>query len=1015
MADNDNPTMKKKPNSLDRIGSDDTSSKRYSSFSLTDQRSRIETVEMQKIKQQIVDLNRQKAELMREVGSVRAGQSQATESLFRQLGLSSKEARAAMRLPPENLPRAVGRQADIYLTQFEKDTASLLGEYGKMQETRHVDAARLFQQNVISRVSNPRAGIKAITGGADFSRVAETLAEISTPETLSKGLQRVSRSREVKGIELAEAAGDHTPEGRKKFLKLEKEYEERLRKEFSLEAAQKAFERKTVEAEKTRGRGERTASDILERRGDEAIRAGVKTGKFGNIKDVTAKLKTAEDAFLSSLGKFSAELDKTGKVTADTRSEFEKANEEYSKQNKIFKEMSSGSGGSGGGRLGNLASKMGSALPYAMQAMQLAQMGLVGVDLQQLALRGQAAAFKNQEYFDKISAARGDMAALRRVSTDVYGRSAAIGGTYGSRAEVIGGGTAVMQGAVGGVQVIGGGLAAVATKGKLGGSTIGEGASNVMQGATTGLQVAAGVTRAQVELQAAGLNRDLENQIYAARDAANQAMYDFRMSAYGSMMGTGTMAGKIYETAVSKENVARLSNFGMAPEQGAALFGLGARAIGADFTRSKDRGAGIVARAAELQQARIMSAEDYIKRVGQMSNVGGGRKEVEEILSTAVRRGVDDAKSLEGIYNMAEALSRSNAGMGISGALETQRALTRGLDVLGGAPMNEMLKQNVVSSAYQRAQDVSARTGQDIQTIGFFNKIKTIDPNVNMLQAINIAKMKPEQIRSIEEQYFKNAKPGEQVNQATIAALSNIPGALRTFLTDDFKFKGSAAVRGIEAALVTKGVAYSMAMVPSNVRKEIEDFATGKIEESQLSKEAIMASENYPGGLVGLRTMRPDRKKFRYLPGGTRGEFKPGALTGDIADAERAARAGSVSLATQIDQAPGTMEAASKGMMALARSANVGAATGGAIGAAESLTLDATAFNTSVGDFKLAVDKLVDAVTPLSKEAIVKLLTTPSTSSEDPSKQGFLDFLIKDKFGIFMQDTKVKTGLPVKK
>lgn len=1014
MADNDNPTMKNKPNSLDRIGSDDTSSKRYSSFSLTDQRSRIETVEMQKIKQQIADLNRQKAELMREVGSVRAGQSQATETLFRQLGLSSKEARAAMRLPPENLPRAVGRQADIYLTQFEKLTASLLGEYGQKQEARQLDAARLFQQNVISRVSNPRAGIKAITGGADFSRAAETLAEISTPETLSKGLERLSRSREVKGIELAEAAGDHTPEGRKKYLKLEKEYEERLRKEFSIEAAQKAFERKTVEAEKTRGRGERTASDILERRGDEAIRAGVKGGEFGNIKDVMAKLKTAEDAFLSSLGKFSAELDKTGKVTADTRNEFEKANEEYSKQNKIFKEMSSGGGGGGGGGFSGINSKMQSALPYAMQAMQLAQMGLVGVDLQQLALRGQAAAFKNQEYFDKLSAARGDMAALRRVTTDLYGRSAAIGGTYGSRAEIISGGIAAAQTGAGAVDA-GGSLLSTATAGVLGGGSAGQGLSNIMQGATTGLQVAKGVTRAQVEIQAAGLNRDLENQIYAARDAANQAMYDFRMSAYGSMMGTGTMAGKIYETAISKENVARLSNFGMAPEQGAALFGLGARAIGADFARSKDRGAGIVARAAELQQARIMSGEDYIQRVGQMANVGGGRKEVEEILSTAVRRGVDDAKSLEGLYNMAEALSRSNASMGISGALETQRALTRGLDVLGGAPMNEMLKQNVVSSAYQRAQDVSARTGQDIQTIGFFNKIKTIDPSVNMLQAINIAKMKPEQIRSIEEQYFKNVKTGEQVNQATIAALSNIPGALRTFLTDDFKFKGSAAVRGIEAALITKGVAYSMAMVPSNVRKEIEDFATGKIEESQLSKEAIMASENYPGGLVGLRTMRPDRKKFRRLPSGTRGEFKPGALTGDIADAERAAAAGAISMETQINQAPGTMEAASKGMMALARSANVGAATGRAIGAAESLTLDATAFNTSVGDFKIAVDKLVDAVTPLSKEGIVKLLTTPSTSSEDPSKQGFLDFLIKDKFGIFMQDTKVKTGLPVKK
>lgn len=971
MADNDNPMMKNKPNSLERIGSESGPKSYSSDIALMEQRGRIETVEMQRIKQQITDLNNEKIKLMQEVAGVRGGQSLASESLFRSLGLSQREAKAAMTLPPQNLPRAVGRQADVYLEDFEKRTTGLFKQYSEKQEARQLDAARLFEQHVISRVSSPRAGIKSILSDPELARTAEKIAEASTPADIAKGLERVSRSRAAAGIRLAEAAGGvGAPEGKEKYLRLEKEYEQKLRKEFSLEEAQKAFQRRTSEAEKTRGRGERTVSDILERRGAEEIRAGVKAGEFGSTKDVMSKLKTSEDNFLAALNKFSAELDKTGKVTADTRSEFEKANEEYSKQNKIFKEMSSSGGGGGGGGFSGINSKIQGALPYAMQAMQLAQMGLVGVDLQQLSLRGQAAAFKNQEYFDRIGAARGDMAALRRVSTDVYGRSAAIGGTYGSRAEIISGAMATAQAGAGAVEA-GGSFLSTVTGGILGGGSAGQGLSNLMQGATTGLQVAKGVTRAQVEIQAANLNRDLENQIYAARDAANQAMYDFRTSAYGSMMGTGTRAGRIYETAVSKESVNRLAEFGVSPDQGAALFGLGARAIGAGFTRSKDQGAGIVARAAELQQARIMSAEDYVQRVGQMSNVGGGRKEVEEILSTAVRRGVDDAKSLEGIYNLTEALSRSNAGMGISGTLETQRALTRGLDALGGAPMNEMLKQNLVSSAYQRAQDVSARTGQDIQTIGFLNKIKAIDPNVNMLQALNISKMKPEQIRSIQEQYFKNVKPGEKVDQATIAALSAVPGALPTFLTDDLKYKGSAAIKGVEAASIAKGVGYSLAMVPSKIRKELEDFATGKIEERQLSKEAIMASENYPGGLVGLRTMRPSSKK---LPG----EFKPGALAGDIADAARSAAAGAVSVATQIDQAPGTMEAISKGQMALARSASAGAAGAKAAGAAGALTLDASAFNTSVGDFKSAVDKLTEAVKPLSAKDIM-----------DAIKQGF--------------------------
>jgi hypothetical protein len=533
-----------------------------------------------------------------------------------------------------------------------------------------------------------------------------------------------------------------------------------------------------------------------------------------------------------------------------------------------------------------------------------------------------------------------------------------VGSAYGTRAAIGGGAGAAVQGVAGIAQGIIGAMA-LRSGNPFGGQMIASGAGDVLGAGKSAIDLGKGITRAQSALQATGLSRQIDDATYAAFDAANQSLYDYRMSAYQSIMGAGTRTGAIYNQAVSPGVMNSLAGFGLSPEQGSALFGLGARAIGAGFTRSRDLGAGIVTRGAELQQARIMSADDYIRRVGQMSNVGGGQKEVEEILANAVRRGVDDAKSLEGLFNVTQMLSRSSAAMGVSTALETQRSLTRGMDVLSGAPMNEMLKQALVSNAFERAQNISARTGQDIQTVAYLNRIRKQFPDVSMLGALQMAQMKPEIVSSIQNQYFKGMKGGEKVDFATISALSAVPGALQTFLTPDLRYRGAQAGAFQVSQLVEKGLNYQTALAQSpKAVKELKDFAEGKITAQQLSPETIRDySSLYAGGIPGLSMMRHG--------GGAPGVFKPGALPGEAGAAQQAERAAAMSRAMQIGQAPMTMGQIAEMASFAAQSGDAGAAGIRAAQAATTMTLDASKFDASVTKFEDAVQQLINAVAPL--------------------------------------------------
>lgn len=959
MADNDDSILNKRPNSLDRIGSSKSASGRYSNdLLLMEQRSRIETLEMQKLRQQINDMYREREEVMRQVARVRGGAEQPTESLFRSLGLPAPQARAAMGIPAENLISAVVRQSSQYEKQFGVRSQDLASQYEQKQQERQAVAARLFEQHVISRVANPRAGMRTAATDESMSAMVESYASSGTPNKLARGLERISRSRETAGMRLAEAAKDvQTPEGRAQYIQLEREYQEKLRKEHALEEATRLSEKKRSELETISGRGQRAVESIMERRGELDIRTGVQKGQFGSMKDIQQNLKSAEDAFIAAMNRFNQELSQTQKVSDETSKALKDANTELEKQRTIASEAGGGRGGRGGGRRGGFMTAAG-VLDVTGRVADFASYAGVGLQSEQMNMRIQAAGMMNQKYGDLFAASQGDMAALRRVSENQFARSAEYGSVYGGRASglgYVGAGIDVAAGAAAGA-------ATVATGGVpwsiSGGLVVG----NLISGAQKGARVAAGVTGAEAELNAGAQYRQLLDTVNAVPDTARQALFDYRMQSFRGMLGAGSGLSNLYSAATSRQTVEGLSALGVTPAEQAGLFSTGVRGIGPSFMRDPNAAAQMVTRAGEVQAAGVMSAQSYMQRVGQMTTLGGGQKDVEEVLASAVERGVNDAKSLEGIMDLAQAISRDSATKGIGAITEVQRGLSFGLERYKDLPIDESLKRGLVG--YQQ-QDVVNRIKAGGSRLGFeaMNFISTLTSEIPGMTTFGAGKLTgkdPREMEAVYRQYKDRLQPGKIVSDADIAALGDYASL---FVDPSGRGRGRAGLDVAKAAatIMPLDAMFAANVIPSGERSKVMDaIKTGDI--SKLSNQTKLLAGGLISGAAGISGQG-------YQIPTTPTPLQP--LTGEAGAAQLAAIAQATGQSGQVLQAQkmlgetAPMSLISQVMSTAARTADVEQAGKEAAQAGEKMSIDTSKFDESVVKFSTAVDKLTEAVRPL--------------------------------------------------
>ena len=626
--------LNREPNKLDKIGSrNDIKSSLLNDVALMERRAAIETVEMRRLQQRIEDIHRIRKENAIRYALAAIGQLVPTEQMFVEAGVRpslASEFVTELSSSPNQLAKAYTTAVDKYGVRLDAREKRYQSEYSNLKERAQVNAARIFSNKVISVAGSERS-MRSALSDPNIMEMAEKYAASYTEDQLRKKYEHSKSARYRSTISLEKKAEDIFQEGGQKDFNIRaKDFAYHSQQEAALYGALRLQERAGLTKEKMKESGELIQSTILERREREELSKRVASGSAGSLSSATSKLTELEDAFI----KINKEFKETAQASEDLRKSFNNARNSIEEQQKVVDEIKR-QGGGGGGRFGRamtMVSQIGGPL------LDAARYGFVTSDVQQMNVRIGAAQFANQRYTDQLAATQGDMAALRRVTQRQQDAAAAYGRAYGQRE------TAISAGEIGvGIAgAIAGGTTAAALAAPFGGVTaVPAGIIGAIGGAVyatnKAVSIGKGVTYGQQQQMSANQYQHLMDTVNAIPDAARQRFFDYRMGAYQSMMGAGSAFSGMYAGATSQKALETLAAQGLGPEEGAALFGFGARSIGASFTRaSADTRLGMVSRAGQLQALGVMSAQEYMGRIGQMAQTGGGQKDLENVLAAAV-------------------------------------------------------------------------------------------------------------------------------------------------------------------------------------------------------------------------------------------------------------------------------------------------------------------------------------------------------------------------------------------
>jgi uncharacterized protein (DUF2164 family) len=954
MADDKKPggsILGREPNSLDKIGSKSYTQGYMDQLAMMERRAAIETVEMRRLRQRMDELEQSRLANIRNQANVRAGVVSPTESMFRGVGLSEAATREVFKnIAPGQMPTAFVRASERYNQDLQAKASEINERLNKMNELRQVNAMRQFTAAGISSAGS-ESGISSLQRDPGVMSRAMRYASVATDTELGRGLERARASRRSAAFGLEESLADvTTPEGRQAYLQRAQSFEEAKRKEASLMAAVSIQRRQGRDISGQMAGSESIEARILSEARSRGISSYVASGGAGSLKEETSKLRSAEEQFIASLDKFRREFEKTGDVTKEVREELGKNKEAYEDQKKIVDEVNRSGGGGG---------NFGRFVRGARVATGLASYGFVNADIEQTQLRAASASSFNREFLDYMSAGSGDVSALRRITTGAYERSRSAAATYGSRAVGAQGADVTLGGIQAGLDFISGNLGAAAS-----------GAADITK---SGIDLGKGLIRARAEQAGLQAQEELDRAVNAIPDTAKQRFLDFRLGTFNNLMGTGSAMSRMYGQAVSGQALSRYAEFGFSPEQGAALYGTGANLIGSQFTRNQGRADEISRRAMMLESRGVMSAQQYMANVGQFTQAGGTEKDFEDLLASAVARGVDDAKSLSGLAQSVQNLAVESAGRGIGTASIVSQQMQIGMQQLEGLGRDETLKQNLIQRGLSNFSKMASSVGMDIPTMQTMSALS--DLGLSDAAAAQIAGAEIEDIQALNKELLaKGYKKGQKLSRADVSGLGE---QAQLFVDDQGGYRGKDFIEKVRSLKLKYQIGTRLEMIAgaanasperiSRIREQIEKGGVESLSIADLALYQTVTGESSAAysGFVGKGEVK--RKDASDLTGGAAEALKSKkGMSGILGN-----------IITQAGEFAGGMENLAKELAnkftEAAASTNVYGGAVEAAQAAEKITLDIPKFNGSVNDFGNAVNNFDKAVDRLLKEA------TPAT------------------------------------
>jgi ABC-type transporter Mla subunit MlaD len=465
----------------------------------------------------------------------------------------------------------------------------------------------------------------------------------------------------------------------------------------------------------------------------QVIQEGVSEGKYGKLKDVQKRQVEVGEL----LNQVQNELITVGKDEIKRRKELlgklDELSKETSENAQVMAEMKrQGTGGGFGGRAATIAGSIGVAMQIGRTMgsaySDYVRYSDVGSEMQLLDVRTGYAGLANRQYQDMRGMARGDMASAFRVLGGAW-RSATDKGGSLKEAEISALNIDIESGGVG---VLGNLVTSTAVNaavgGRLGGTLgafiggakgfvqgLGGAASDISAIAQNSVGLSKNIPQSQVEIETTNKYLNMFTEMNAMQAQQAQNYVDTSISFTGALRGVG--GGRRFESAVSGAMDAQstLANLGIDKTATLQTFTGLKQALGANFGT---QGMEAATRAAQYSaRGYLESPQQYAQILGQVSAVGGGNKELGDILKAAIAAGLDTSKNIMQMTSSITSIAAKDATAGLNTTAGAVAAMSGVMPSLISAGVDPNLQATASQSIIETMQQSGSNFGMKLEDL----------------------------------------------------------------------------------------------------------------------------------------------------------------------------------------------------------------------------------------------------------------------------------------------------------
>lgn len=679
------------------------------------------------------------------------------------------------------------RQSDLYERENELEIMHRVQARESLASTLQRPSAHvpsLVHEPVTSRARIMAAAETMVRRG----EITEATIEKSRPQLNEKlSASREALTSSVLGFENWESV-----------IEKAKDVEGTKSKMLMMQAGERVLREKGLDTESVRASSSMRREQILKEREDLALQGRVQRGETGGLQKESQKLQELSDKFLQAQENFINSLDQAPDTVEEFKNKLIESSKALEDQKKLVDEIARQKGPDGVDRMASVGAAMQNIGSGIYNLAGTYAYATVGAENENTVLRAEYARAKNLQFKTQYAATQGDMMALSMLESDVFNNAISFASEQRSDAEkavygqVTGGGLKTLGSIVKGMAAgaVGGGFTA-GPVGSIIGTTIGG-----LGAAVDSHQTAANalidqnyaLSRSRGELGGFQARYDLNQATNEIKGMARQSFYDMSMKNLSATIGFGARSGGVFDQM--RRDVGELGFvYGAGQDEIRAAYQTALMTSGADFTK---RGVGgmreSVGRAFQIQNAGITSAQDYLARIGQMSQVGGGDKEIEDILSNAVARGVDNAKSFADLADSISSLSSAAAEKGFSVSGATTDVVLGAMDLRKNSGFNERLNLNSVQRQVKTIEEITSNTDINFANLMASEEItKQLGTGVTSIQRRNILAMSMKEAQQLRS-FVKKGELDKARSMAETLGISDIlfeeSGAVKQGATD---------------------------------------------------------------------------------------------------------------------------------------------------------------------------------------------------------------------------------------